>query len=93
LFVFSCCYIAGFSFAWILPLLAANTLLTTAMLLSSRLLNVGLGRVSAHLHLRKMPDGLLPGQTLALIHAKKPAESAFSHMSMSQELTDEAELS
>jgi UDP-GlcNAc:undecaprenyl-phosphate/decaprenyl-phosphate GlcNAc-1-phosphate transferase len=93
LFVFSCCYIAGFSFAWILPLLAANTLLTTAMLLSSRLLNVGLGLVSAHLHLRKMPDGFLPSQTLSLIHAKKPAENTFSHLSVSHELADEAELS
>lgn len=93
LFVFSCCYIAGFSFAWILPLLAANTLLTTAMLLSSRLLNVGLGRISAQLHLRKMPDGFLSSQTLALIHANKPAESSFSHLSASQELADEAELS
>lgn len=88
LFVFSCCYIAGFSFAWILPLLAANTLLTTAMLLSSRLLNVGLGRVSAQLHLRKMPDGFLPSQTLALIHATQPAESSFSHLP-----ADKAELS
>lgn len=93
LFVFSCCYIAGFSFAWILPLLAANTLLTTAMLLSSRLLNVGLGRVSAQLHLRKMPDGFLPSQTLALIHATPPTESTFSHLSVSQELADKAELS
>jgi UDP-GlcNAc:undecaprenyl-phosphate/decaprenyl-phosphate GlcNAc-1-phosphate transferase len=93
LFVFSCCYIAGFSFAWILPLLAANTLLTTAMLLSSRLLNVGLGRVSAQLHLRKMPDGFLPSQTLALIHATQPAESTFSHLSASQELADKVELS
>ena len=88
LFVFSCCYIAGFSFAWILPLLAANTLLTTTMLLSSRLLNVGLGRVSAQLHLRKMPDGFLPSQTLALIHATQPAESRFSHVP-----ADKAELS
>ena len=88
LFVFSCCYIAGFSFAWILPLLAANTLLTTAMLLSSRLLNVGLGRVSAQLHLRKMPDGFLPSQTLALIHATQPAENSFSHIP-----ADKAELS
>jgi UDP-GlcNAc:undecaprenyl-phosphate GlcNAc-1-phosphate transferase len=88
LFVFACCYIAGFSFAWILPLLAANTLLTTAMLLSSRLLNVGLGRVSAQLYLRKMPDGFLPSQTLALIHATQPAESSFSHLSGSQELAD-----
>jgi FlaA1/EpsC-like NDP-sugar epimerase len=93
LFVFSCCYIAGFPFAWILPLLAANTLLTTAMLLSSRLLNVGLGRVSAQLHLRKMPDGFLPSQTLALIHATQPAENTFSHLSGSPELADEAELS
>jgi UDP-GlcNAc:undecaprenyl-phosphate/decaprenyl-phosphate GlcNAc-1-phosphate transferase len=93
LFVVSCCYIAGFSFEWILPLVAANTLLTTAMLLSSRLLNVGLGRISAQLHLRKMPDSLLPAQTLALIHAQKPSESSFSHLSTSQELADEAELS
>jgi UDP-GlcNAc:undecaprenyl-phosphate GlcNAc-1-phosphate transferase len=93
LFVFSCCYIAGFPFAWILPLLAANTLLTTVMLLSSRLLNVGLGRVSAQLHLRKMPDGFLPSQTLALIHATQPAENTFSHLSGSPELADEAELS
>ena len=93
LFVFSCCYIAGFSFAWILPLLAANTLLTTAMLLSSRLLNVGLGRVSAQLHLSKMPDAFLPSQRLALIHATQPTENAFSHLSVSQDLGDEAELS
>jgi UDP-GlcNAc:undecaprenyl-phosphate GlcNAc-1-phosphate transferase len=93
LFVVSCCYIAGFSFEWILPLVAANTLLTTAMLLSSRLLNVGLGRISTQLHLHKMPDSLLPSQTLALIHAKKPVESSFSHLSTSQELADEAELS
>jgi UDP-GlcNAc:undecaprenyl-phosphate/decaprenyl-phosphate GlcNAc-1-phosphate transferase len=93
LFVISCCYIAGFPFEWILPLVAANTLLTTAMLLSSRLLNVGLGRISAQLSLRKMPDSLLPGHTLALIHAKKPAESSFSHLSASQELADEVELS
>lgn len=88
LFVFSCCYIAGFSFAWILPLLAANTLLTTTMLLSSRLLNVGLGRVSAQLRLHKMPDGFLPSQTLALIHATQPAERTFSHLP-----ADKAELS
>jgi UDP-GlcNAc:undecaprenyl-phosphate GlcNAc-1-phosphate transferase len=93
LFVFSCCYIAGFSFSWIMPLLAANTLLTTAMLLSSRLLNVGLGRVSAQLHLSKMPDGFLPSQTLALIHATQPTENAFSHLSVSQELGDKVERS
>lgn len=93
LFVFSCCYIAGFSFTWVLPLLAANTLLTTAMLLSSRLLNVGLGRISAQLHLRKMPDGFLPTQTLALIHATHPAESKFSRFSASPEMADKAELS
>jgi UDP-GlcNAc:undecaprenyl-phosphate GlcNAc-1-phosphate transferase len=93
LFVFSCCYIAGFSFAWILPLLAANTLLTTAMLLSSRLLNVGLGRISAQLHLRKMPDGFLPSQTLALIHATQPAENTFSHLAGSREMADKAERS
>ncbi|HEY2914172.1 MAG TPA: MraY family glycosyltransferase, partial [Candidatus Angelobacter sp.] len=92
-FVVSCCYIAGFSFEWILPLVAANTLLTTVMLLSSRLLNVGLGRISAQLHLRKTPDSLLPSQTMALIHAKKSAESNFSHLSASQELADEAEVS
>jgi hypothetical protein len=40
-----------------------------------------------------VPDSLLSSQTLALIHAKKPVESAFSHLSASQELTDEAELS
>ena len=88
LFVFSCCYIAAFSFSWILPLLAANTLLTTVMLLSSRLLNVGLGRVSALLHLRKIPDGFLPSQRLALIHATQPAENSFSHLP-----ADKAELS
>ncbi|MGC2743991.1 MAG: MraY family glycosyltransferase [Candidatus Angelobacter sp.] len=93
LFVFSCCYIAGFSFAWVLPLLAVNTLLTTAMLLSSRLLNVGLGRISAQLHPRKMPDGFLPGQTLALIHGTPPAESTFSHFSASPEMAEKAELS
>jgi FlaA1/EpsC-like NDP-sugar epimerase len=93
LFIFSCCYIAGFSFTWVLPLLAANTLLTTAMLLSSRLLNVGLGRISAQLHLRKMPDGFLPTQTLALIHATHPAESKFSRFSASPEMADKAELS
>ncbi|HEX3155178.1 MAG TPA: MraY family glycosyltransferase [Candidatus Angelobacter sp.] len=93
LFVFSCCYIAGFSFEWIIPLLAANTLLTTAMLLSSRLLNVGLGRVSAQLHLRKMPDGLLPSQTMARIHAMRSSENGYSHLTVSHELADEAELS
>jgi UDP-GlcNAc:undecaprenyl-phosphate GlcNAc-1-phosphate transferase len=93
LFVFSCCYIAGFSLAWILPLLAANTLLTTTMLLSSRLLNVGLGRISAQLHLNKMPDGFLPSQTLALIHAAQPTENAFSHLSVSQDLGGKAEVS
>jgi UDP-N-acetylmuramyl pentapeptide phosphotransferase/UDP-N-acetylglucosamine-1-phosphate transferase len=93
LFVFSCCYIAGFSVAWIMPLVAANTLLTTAMLLSSRLLNVGLGRISAQLHLRKMPDGLLPSQTMARLSAKNSAEGAYPHLSVSQELADEAEVS
>jgi UDP-GlcNAc:undecaprenyl-phosphate GlcNAc-1-phosphate transferase len=92
LFVFSCCYIAGFSFEWIMPLVAANTVLTTAMLLSSRLLNVGLGRVSAQMHLHKMPDGFLPSETLALIHARQPAETAFS-LSVSRDLGDKAELS
>ena len=93
LFVISCCYIAGLPLPRILLLVAANTLLTTAMLLSSRLLNVGLGRVSAQLLLRKMPDGFLPSQTLALIHATQPAESTFVHLSVSPELADEAELS
>ena len=93
LFVVSCCFIAGLSLARTVLLVAANTLLTTAMLLSSRLLNVGLGRVSAQLHLRKMPDGFLPGQTLALIHATQPAESTFSHLAVSPELADKAELS
>lgn len=93
LFVSSCCYIAGFPIEWILPLVAANTLLTTTMLLSSRLLNVGLGRISAQLHLRKMPDGFLPSQTLALIHATQPVESTFSHLSVSQELADKAKIS
>lgn len=93
LFVVSCCFIAGLPLARAVLLVAVNTLLTTTMLLSSRLLNVGLGRVSAQLHLRKMPDGFLPGQTLALIHAKKPTESAFSHLSVSPELADKAEIS
>jgi len=93
LFVVSCCFIAGLPLARTLLLVAANTVLTTVMLLSSRLLNVGLGRVSAQLHLRKMPDGFLPNQTLALIHATQPAESAFSHLSVSSELADKAELS
>jgi UDP-GlcNAc:undecaprenyl-phosphate/decaprenyl-phosphate GlcNAc-1-phosphate transferase len=92
-FVFSCCYIAGFSVAWILPLVAANTLLTTGMLLSSRLLNVGLGRISAQLPLRTMPDGFLPKQTMARMSARNPAESAYSHLSVSPELADEAEVS
>lgn len=92
-FVFSCCYIAGFSVAWILTLVAANTLLTTAMLLSSRLLNVGLGRISAQLPLRKMPDGFLPNQAMARMSARNSAESAYSHLSVSQELADEAEVS
>lgn len=93
LFVVSCCFIAGLPFARTLFLVAANTLLTTAMLLSSRLLNVGLGRISAQLHLRKMPDGFLPNHTLSLIHAAQPAESTFSHLSVSPELADKAELS
>jgi UDP-GlcNAc:undecaprenyl-phosphate/decaprenyl-phosphate GlcNAc-1-phosphate transferase len=92
-FVFSCCYIAGFSVAWILPLVAANTLLTTGMLLSSRLLNVGLGRISAQLPLRTMPDGFLPKQTMARMSARNPAEGAYSHLSVSPELADEAEVS
>jgi len=92
-FVFSCCYIAGFSVAWILTLVAANTLLTTAMLLSSRLLNVGLGRISAQLPLRKMPDGFLPNQAMARMSARNSAENAYSHLSVSQELADEAEVS
>jgi UDP-GlcNAc:undecaprenyl-phosphate GlcNAc-1-phosphate transferase len=93
LFVFSCCYIAGFSVGWIMPLVAANTLLTTAMLLSSRLLNVGLGRISAQLHLRKMPDGFLPGQTMGRMPATNSSEGAYSHLHVSQELADEAEVS
>ena len=93
LFVFSCCYIAGFSVAWILSLVAANTLLTTAMLLSSRLLNVGLGRISAQLPLRKMPDGFLPGQSMARMPARNSSDGAYSHLSVSQELADEAEVS
>lgn len=89
-FVFSCCYIAGFSVAWILSLVVANTLLTTAMLLSSRLLNVGLGRISTQLLLRKMPDGFLPKQTMARMSA---VEGAYSPLSVSQDLADEAEVS
>jgi UDP-GlcNAc:undecaprenyl-phosphate GlcNAc-1-phosphate transferase len=92
-FVFSCCYIAGFSVAWILTLVAANTLLTTAMLLSSRLLNVGLGRISGQIPLRKMPDGFLPNQAMARMSTRNSAESAYSHLSVSQELADEAEVS
>jgi UDP-GlcNAc:undecaprenyl-phosphate/decaprenyl-phosphate GlcNAc-1-phosphate transferase len=92
LFVFSCCYIAGFSVSWILTLVAANTLLTTAMLLSSRLLNVGLGRISAQLPLRKLPDGFLP-QAMARMAAANSAEGAYSHSSVSQELADEANVS
>lgn len=93
LFVFSCCYIAGFSVAWILSLVAANTLLTTAMLLSSRLLNVGLGRISAQLPLRRMPDGFSASQMRAQMSASNSDESAYSHLSVAQELADEAEVS
>jgi UDP-GlcNAc:undecaprenyl-phosphate/decaprenyl-phosphate GlcNAc-1-phosphate transferase len=92
LFVFSCCYIAGFSVAWILTLVAANTLVTTAMLLSSRLLNVGLGRISAQLPLRKLPDGFLP-QTMARVSAANSADGAYSYSSVSQELADEVKVS
>jgi UDP-GlcNAc:undecaprenyl-phosphate/decaprenyl-phosphate GlcNAc-1-phosphate transferase len=92
-FVFSCCYIAGFSVAWILSLVVANTLLTTAMLLSSRLLNVGLGRISAQLPLRKIPDGFLPNQAMARMSTRNSPESAYSHLSVSQELADESEVS
>jgi hypothetical protein len=92
LFVFSCCYIAGFSVAWILTLVAANTLVTTAMLLSSRLLNVGLGRISAQLYLRKLPDGFLP-QTMARVSAANSADGAYSYSSVSQELADEVKVS
>jgi hypothetical protein len=92
LFVFSCCYIAGFSVAWILTLVAANTTLTTAMLLSSRLLNVGLGRISARLPLRNLPDGFLP-HTMARMSAGNSADGAYSHPSVSQELADEAKVS
>jgi UDP-GlcNAc:undecaprenyl-phosphate GlcNAc-1-phosphate transferase len=90
LFVVSCCYIAGFSVSWILTLVAANTMLTTAMLLSSRLLDVGLGRISAQLPLRKLPDGFLPRQRMS---AANSAEDAYSHLTVSQELADEAEAS
>jgi UDP-GlcNAc:undecaprenyl-phosphate GlcNAc-1-phosphate transferase len=92
LFVFSCCYIAGFSVSWILTLVAANTLLTTAMLLSSRLLNVGLGRISAQLPLRKLPDGFLP-QPVAQMSARNSADGAYSHSSVSHKLADEAKVS
>src|SRR5438270_433951 len=93
LFVFSCCYIAGFSVVWILSLVAANTVLTTAMLLSSRLLNVGLGRISAQLPLRRMPDGYSVSQMRTQVSARNSDENAYSHLSVAQELADEAEVS
>ena len=92
-FVAPCWLLLELPVAQIVSLVVAGMFLTTVLLLSSRLVNVGLGRVSKRLHLREVPDGFLPSQTLALIHATQPAESTFSHLGVSQKLADKAELS
>jgi len=92
-FVAPCWLLLGLPLAQILPLVVAGTFLTTVLLLSSRLLNVGLGRVSPQLHLSRMPEGMLPSQSMARIHAGNSSEGAYSHLTVSQELVDEAELS
>jgi UDP-GlcNAc:undecaprenyl-phosphate/decaprenyl-phosphate GlcNAc-1-phosphate transferase len=92
-FVAPCWLLIGLPLDQVFPLVVAGTFLTTVLLLSSRLVNVRLGRVSAQLHLREMPDGFLPNQTLALIHGAQPEESTFSHFSASREMADKPELS
>jgi UDP-GlcNAc:undecaprenyl-phosphate/decaprenyl-phosphate GlcNAc-1-phosphate transferase len=92
-FVAPCWLLIGLPLDQILPLVLAGTFLTTVLLLSSRLVNVGLGRVSPQLRLTSMQDGLLPSQTMARIHARASSESAYSHLAVSQELADEAEIS
>lgn len=92
-FVAPCWLLLGLPLAQIVSLVVAGTFLTTVLLLSSRLVNVGLGRVSPQLRLSSMPDGLLPRQTMGRIHSRPSSESAYSHLAGSQELADEAELS
>ena len=92
-FVAPCWLLIGLPLDQILPLVLAGTFLTTVLLLSSRLVNVGLGRVSPQLRLTSMQDGLLPSQTMARIHSRASSEGAYSHLAVSQELADEVELS
>ena len=92
-FVVPCWLLLGLPVAQIVSLVVAGTLLTTALLLSSRLVNVGLGRVSPQLHLARMPDDLLASEAVARIHARIPSGKAYSQLAASQELADEAKLS